>query len=524
MKQYCDKIISLFGRSFLSLAVLLVVVIIVIYQLDSRGRTELIRQTERQNIDQQNVILGHEIVHAVNNLKVLAKNQFLSRYIEGHQESLVLAENAFLHFAQVNEQYEQIRFIDVNGMERLRIDRKDDDADIVPAEQLQSKADRYYFKSILSLDAGQIYFSRFDLNIENGVVEQPFRPMLRIATPVLNADGVNAGILIINYSGNHILDQLGCVMSDCQGTVLLLDQESYYLQGFNDADEWGFMFENKQALNFNNQFPEAWQKIEAADSGQFMTGQGLFTFKKFDSQTHLNHPQSELSNSTLAGLNWILVSFIAAPVFHPWILIFYISGTLLLLALLAIYSWSNAKANCQRMQAEQKLKDQATRDDLTGLANRHLFYERAAKVLSQSERMQHRFAVLFVDLDRFKQVNDELGHEAGDALLVEAAKRMQGIIRKPDTAARFGGDEFILLIPELKNTESVNAIAKKLIAALNEPFTLVKRGCTVEACIGASVGISIYPQDGAEIDILIRAADAAMYRAKNQGTGQYCQA
>jgi diguanylate cyclase (GGDEF)-like protein len=255
-----------------------------------------------------------------------------------------------------------------------------------------------------------------------------------------------------------------------------------------------------------------------------MTGQGLFTFKKFDSQTHLNHPQSELSNSTLAGLNWILVSFIAAPVFHPWILIFYISGTLLLLALLAIYSWSNAKANCQRMQAEQKLKDQATRDDLTGLANRHLFYERAVKVLSQSERMQHRFAVLFVDLDRFKQVNDELGHEAGDALLVEAAKRMQGIIRKPDTAARFGGDEFILLIPELKNTESVNAIAKKLIAALNEPFTLVKRGCTVEACIGASVGISIYPQDGAEIDILIRAADAAMYRAKNQGTGQYCQA
>lgn len=514
-------------RSFLPLAVLVVATLSVVYSLDSRGRLDLIKLTEHQNIDQKKEILNHEVQHAVNNLKMLARNQFLHRFIEGDTASGRQVVTDFFNVLLVNGQYNQIRFLDVTGQERVRVDRQQSLIMVISDEYLQNKADRYYFQETIGLPDGGVYLSRLDLNIEQGVIERPFKPTLRISAPIVDSNGINSGVVVINYSGDHILGQLADSDANESAQTLLLDHQSYYLLGLNKADEWGFMFADKQDVNFKNQFPLAWQQFNSADSGQFIADEGLFTFQRFCPVVCASSGADDIpapAGAAVLSNYWFAASFIAAPVIHPWILASYISGGLILLVVLAVYSWNNAKANCQRMLAEQQLKEQATRDPLTGLANRHLFYERASQVLAQSQRMQRGFAVLFIDLDKFKQVNDELGHEAGDALLLELSRRMRRILRKPDTVARFGGDEFVLLIPEMKNLESVYTVAKKVISSVSKPFTLNSDGAKVEASVGASIGISTYPENGEDIDTLITAADAAMYQAKSRGTGNFRRA
>jgi len=166
---------------------------------------------------------------------------------------------------------------------------------------------------------------------------------------------------------------------------------------------------------------------------------------------------------------------------------------------------------------EKELEYMAYYDPLTGLPNRILFKDRLENEIHTSHRQGERFATLFLDLDRFKIINDSLGHTAGDELLVEVSHRIQGAVRETDTIARLGGDEFTLIIPQLRNTDAAAIVANNLIDRLSQPIKL--RGD--ELRIGASIGIAIYPDDGENFTTLTRHADAAMYAAKENGRGQY---
>ncbi|MEY2633693.1 MAG: hypothetical protein RIR00_2347 [Pseudomonadota bacterium] len=166
---------------------------------------------------------------------------------------------------------------------------------------------------------------------------------------------------------------------------------------------------------------------------------------------------------------------------------------------------------------EQQLWRQANFDPLTGIANRHRFQDSLDKVLAQAQRHGSQFAVCYLDLDLFKQVNDRYGHAAGDALLHQVATRMQRLIRAEDTLARIGGDEFALIVPSLHQRQDAAAVAGKICAALNRPFPL-DMGL---AEIGVSVGIAIYPDDGRDAAGLLSAADLALYSAKARGRGNF---
>ncbi len=155
---------------------------------------------------------------------------------------------------------------------------------------------------------------------------------------------------------------------------------------------------------------------------------------------------------------------------------------------------------------------QAFHDSLTGLPNRQLLIDRLEHALARAARTESRAAVLFVDLDTFKNVNDSLGHAAGDELLREAARRLVGCVRAADTAARFGGDEFVVLLEDV-DTQRVARVANRILEAMGEPFVVRDR----EVFIGASIGIAI---GGDESDDLLRNADLALYRAKSKGKGQ----
>jgi diguanylate cyclase (GGDEF)-like protein/PAS domain S-box-containing protein len=164
----------------------------------------------------------------------------------------------------------------------------------------------------------------------------------------------------------------------------------------------------------------------------------------------------------------------------------------------------------ERKQMEQRLKQLALYDALTGLPNRTLFFDRMNQLLELAKRNGYVLALLYIDLDHFKQINDTLGHDVGDMLLVEAGKRMISCTRKADTVARMGGDEFIGICGRIAAPQDAGVVAEKILAILSKPFHLKGHVCT----IGASIGISIYPQDGYDLEMLVNKADAAMYCVK----------
>jgi diguanylate cyclase (GGDEF)-like protein/PAS domain S-box-containing protein len=175
----------------------------------------------------------------------------------------------------------------------------------------------------------------------------------------------------------------------------------------------------------------------------------------------------------------------------------------------------NARDITDRIELEAQLTHQAFHDNLTGLANRGLFRDRLDQALARAERSDRPLSVLLVDLDGFKQVNDTLGHDAGDQLLQEVAQRFNGVVRGSDTVARFGGDEFALLLEEVVDYEAVG-LAQRLLERLAAPVAVAGR----EVVLGASVGIVLHTGPG-QSEELVRQADVAMYAAKDAGRGRY---
>lgn len=171
----------------------------------------------------------------------------------------------------------------------------------------------------------------------------------------------------------------------------------------------------------------------------------------------------------------------------------------------------------QRKQAEDKLNFLARFDAVTDLPNRYLFTDRLGQMLAQAQRNEWSIGVLFVDLDRFKAVNDTYGHAAGDDLLRQSAARMQTCVRSSDTVGRLSGDEFAIMLSNLAKTEDAGMVAQKIVESLSAPFDLNGQ----QAYISASIGIALYPSDGDQPDTLLKNADTAMYRAKSLGRNGY---
>ncbi len=170
-----------------------------------------------------------------------------------------------------------------------------------------------------------------------------------------------------------------------------------------------------------------------------------------------------------------------------------------------------------RREAESRMRAMAYQDPLTHLPNRAMLGDRFAVVTAQARRHGHRVAVLMLDLDYFKSVNDRLGHETGDRFLTHAAKLILHSVRESDTVARYGGDEFVLLLGELHHYSEAGMVAQKVVTRLGEPVTIGEH----ELRLGGSIGLAIWPDDGGDLAKLLRCADQALYAAKAGGRGTY---
>ena len=186
--------------------------------------------------------------------------------------------NAWNSFVTVKHKYDQIRFLDISGMERIRVNYSNSTTEISSKDKLQNKANRYYFKDSLSLNPNEIYVSPFDLNVEYGEVEIPYKPVLRFATPVVNKQGSKKGIVVVNYSGEDLLSKFSeTTLKKIEHGLWLVNKQGYWLKGPSEDVEWGFMKEDyNQTLAML--YPDSWMEISMSFDGQFYNDDGLWTF------------------------------------------------------------------------------------------------------------------------------------------------------------------------------------------------------------------------------------------------------
>lgn len=187
-------------------------------------------------------------------------------------------KKAFLTFAKMEKIYDQVRFIDHAGRERVRVDFHNGLPAVVPDGTLQFKGNRDYFKEGISRNKGGLYVSPLDLNVEQRKIEMPEKPMIRFATPVFDIEGKKIGIVVLNYLAHLLVEDLRRPFLRSSSELMLLNRDGYWLICPNADKEWGFMYEERKEVRFQESFPEAWRLMGSEESGEFMTGSGLFSF------------------------------------------------------------------------------------------------------------------------------------------------------------------------------------------------------------------------------------------------------
>lgn len=645
------KVFPYFLRILLPLVFSSLLAFLLYFAVGTWYEKQLIRSEQAQQVQLSVRSLQRDISGVIRELRYLAASDSLRRFTaSGEEGARRTAEREMAEFARYMERYDQVRWLDLKGRERLRVDHRNDITRIVPQQELQDKSSRYYFTEAIVLPPGAIYVSPLDLNIEHGELELPYRPMLRFAMPTADEQGMRNGLLILNYQASRMLDNFARSKHKEPSRLYLLNAEGYWLYASDGQPEWAFMFGRDE--RFQHQYPQAWAAIRGQSEGTLLNESGLFTYSTITTPMLLGAAPPAMHGKSrsfaLAQQKWYVVSLYPRPALHNVYLehagFYSVLFTLIILLLTAI-SWKLARTMGERnrlmdrlalhaklmetatngvlitdrdtkivavnqgftdltgysreevigqspsviasgrhdvdfyagmwralkkdghwegeiwnrhkngevfpewlsisairnsdgeltnyigifsLLSEHKstaarLRELASSDPLTGLTNRNLLYDRAGQALAHAHRTGGKTAFLFLDLDGFKPINDAFGHAAGDRVLKEVAKRLKACVRESDTVARFGGDEFMLLLPELKTDAEVAAIAEKITCSISQPIAIGEQECHV----GVSIGISIYPEDGDSVEELVKHADEAMYHAKATGKGHseffHCQ-
>lgn len=460
--------------------------------------------------------------------------------------------------------YLQIRLITRQhyGLELIRFDRDADGLVRVEGNNLQEKGQFAYVFDTLAFSPGRIYISPISVNHEYGTHAAEGKPTLRLGTPVSNANGTVQGVVVIDIDLAGLLKRL---QSD------LPSDHQVYL-----ANEWGdflvhpdasktFGFDRGRRVLMQDSFSVTKPLFEQSQSEVLVDGLARPGQAAGQVLAFVRRPFGDLEGNrfivlglakpledVLSGANLLgnrivrmVLIFSVLALFLAILFARALTKPLHILAYAATHLFAEHAmetlplkrtdeigilARCfDRLRREirsqmdvlhnkqRELVHLATHDVLTGLPNRMLFMEKLQSAIEQATRRQEGLAVLFVDLDRFKQINDQFGHSVGDKVLAAVARRLKQVLCSADVVARLGGDEFIVLIEGPRSAEAAPAIASRIMEALNEELLMDGQSMTV----GASIGISQFPDDSGTAEELLLNADAAMYAAKSDGRYAY---
>ncbi len=485
-----------------------------------------IKMQETLTVTLQNKVIGEIFNEIASDLFFLTQQNELKAFFNTADTNWLRGvESEYVAMSQRKGTYDQLRYLDGSGKERVRVNYNNGVPNVVVREGLQDKSNRYYFSDAIVLNREEVFVSPLDLNVENGEIEKPLKPMIRFATPVYDAMDSKRGVLLINYLADALLADIERAGELAQGSVMLVNAEGYWLLNSENSDtEWGFMFQERGNLTVAAKFPEEWSTIKQTKSGQFETNNGLFTYSTTFPLTEalqrgtggsISAPKSTIANDS-SKYYWVILSHI-----HPEVISSYKNSLLIKLFLfgagvfvfIALGSWFAALAIMRRRIYQSELVEMATRDTLTKLPNRRECYEKLQSAVLHASRFNHKLGVVFIDLDGFKEVNDTKGHDVGDELLIQVSEILTSIFRSSDTVARLGGDEFVCVLSEIDSAEGAMHAGQKLIDALSHPIELT---CGAVS-IGASIGVSVYPVHGTDPETLLKNADSAMYASKAGG-------
>ena len=263
-------------RVFLPMLAFLLAGPVIVVSRDRMRDRSLLRLQSHDVVQLQARILERELESVTSTLLHFAEQKILRDFLQDRSVRADL-ENEYIRFCRVSGVFDQVRLIDEEGYEALRINYEGGDPKAVPVAQLQSKSDRYYVRFASLLARSEVYVSRFDLNLEHGRIENPPKPVLRLATPVFDGGGRKRGILVLNYLGASLLERLESVSLQAPGWTGLVDKDGFYLQGPDPERSWGFMYGREPS--FAADHPEAWGGIRDRHEDSFMTNEGMFTFR-----------------------------------------------------------------------------------------------------------------------------------------------------------------------------------------------------------------------------------------------------
>lgn len=461
----------------------------------------------------------------------------------------------------VHPEYFQFRLIDAAnyGQERIRVDRGTGSILRIEGADLQEKGHYPYVFDTLRLAPGAVYVSRATINHETGAHAGEERPSLQVAAPVYDTNKKAVGVVVINVDLQGLFAQLAVDLPP-ELKLYLANGRGDFLIHPDPARS--FAFDRGQEALVQEEFPDAAALLsgsrprkdyvvtskDRADGSEALVAAFVYQpLSGLEAEDEfilgLSQPLSSvlaesnrLATDTLgivlsiSALAILLAVILARALVRPLNQIvlevrrFSADGTIGALPSARSDEIGELALSIEHMEAQihkqiedlheqqDKLDHLASHDNLTGLPNRRLFLERLDQALARAKRQGTQLALLFIDLDNFKIINDTHGHNAGDAVLQAMAQRLRTLLRETDTAARIGGDEFIVLIEGACDDASMDNIVHKVQASLLLPIPYQD----IELVSGGSVGVGRYPQDGTTASTLIAAADQAMYRCKDK--------
>ena len=485
---------------------------------------------------------------------------------DARERSVNALAQLFRSMLATHAEYFQMRLISASdhGMERVRVDRTEDGLLRVEGDDLQEKGHYTYVVDTLALPRDAVYVSRAQINHEAGAHAGQGKPSLQMATPVYSDAGQVLGLIVVNIDLNNLFAQLAADLPQ-QVSLYLSNGEGDFL--IHPDRQKAFAFDRGLSVRVQDTFPAALTLLTKAANeavGQLVTSSpdgdgGSSEVVAFVRQPLTGlHTEEDFVLGLGQPLDLVLAETQRVGYTGLRIVLLFSALSILLAAVLAralsspLQQIVNAIAQTGRPQdgsaatplpltrtdeigtlaktvhdMQQQIRAQfddletkqreldrlASHDTLTGLPNRRLFFDRLNQALARAKRHDGQLALLFIDLDHFKDINDKLGHAAGDTVLCAVGQRLLHLVREADTVARLGGDEFVILLDDVDGPIAVDQVAQRVLDALGTP--VIHEGLSL--ICGGSVGVSRYPQDASELTELIGLADQAMYQAKSDG-------
>lgn len=426
--------------------------------------------TEDQNkiVIMESDKITREFTHVLSDLKYL-NNAFKDEIIDPLEYSNVASN--WKEFSNQRGIYDQIRFMDIDGNEKIRINRNADGSYIVSDKNLQNKADRYYFKKTIALENGDFYISPMDLNIESDEIEVPYKPVIRLSTPLYDDDGNKKGIVIVNYLASDLLSLIKTAAIGSEGSLSLLNNDGYYLLDVDKSKEWGFMFEDSQDMNFIKNFPLEWPDLSSGVN-QVISENGIF----FSHKLNLEYVFVGNVNSQVVIENdfWFLVSFVPRNDDNSYYFtdnkiamffdiiksnaIAFIFAIFLSILVGIIVFFNN--------RYYSKIKYFSQYDSLTKAYNRGYGLSQLEKVIHSDNKKDLSLCLCYIDINGLKEVNDNLGHKQGSILIKHVVESVIDIIAIDDFIIRLGGDEFLIILKG-KNENQAEIMWQSIVEAYN---------------------------------------------------------